>query len=119
MVKDFNQLPADAQERIKVRITYADALSEVQDYAEKADFIMGELQGDYDMLDSPEELLRWRIDRNRVLSLIRIARDYTFQLVDQLEAVNQQIDRNTDADRSGGGYRRCLIIGLVRCAVPT
>ncbi|MGL5437182.1 MAG: hypothetical protein ACRDBO_17700 [Lachnospiraceae bacterium] len=103
MVKDFNQLPADAQERIKVRNTYSDALSEVLDYAEKADFIMGELQTDYDRQESPEELQRWRIDRNRVLIQIRIARDYTFQLVNQLEAVNQQIDRNNDADRSGGG----------------
>lgn len=102
----FNELPKEVRDRVHFQNDTIDDICSVLIEAEKADFVLQQLQEvtDYrtDLADSD---FVWRINRNCICKLVEILGDYTYKVTEMLKEAKDKIQKNTDElkESLGGG----------------
>lgn len=101
MVK-LNELPKEVRDRVLFQNDTVDDICSVLAEAEKADFVLRQLQEVADLDDSDSV---WRINKERICKLVEILGDYTYKVTEMLKEAKDKIQKNADELREslGGG----------------
>ncbi len=103
MESKFKDLPADAQERISIRNVLSDRIGQAQISADKADFLVDLMNQTYmGELPTKENAWAWVYNREKIYKLVDIIRDYSYAAAEELNKVQDWIDKQNAADGWGG-----------------
>lgn len=111
---EFDKLPKEAQERIRVRNECSDMLTNPSLNLEKADLLLEYIESEYTMsLPSDEVLNKWKDDYSRIGMMVSIIRDYMIKAKEELASAETWVEDGNKVDGCGGGYKRCLILSVI------
>ncbi len=109
MESKFKDLPADAQERISIRNVLSDRIGQAQISADKADFLVDLMNQTYmGELPTKENAWAWVYNREKIYKLVDIIRDYSYAAAEELNKVQDWIDKQNAADGWGGRIKAWL-----------
>ena len=96
MVK-FEELPKEVRDRVHFQNDTVDDICSVLAEAEKADFVLRQLQEVTDYrTDLDDSDFVWCLNKKRISKLVEILGDYTYKVTEMLKEAKDKIQKNTD-----------------------
>lgn len=100
---EFDKLPKEAQERIRVRNECSDMLADPRVNLEKADLLLEYIESEYMMyLPSDEVLNKWKDNYSRIGMMVSIIRDYMIKAKEELASAETWVGDGNKVDGWGG-----------------